>query len=206
MKLAWLAVLASSLVGCAQAVEVERDEGAQVEGALASPTTESFLKELQGSWYGEVPGLYKACVTFDALDSKKPWALQKIGYRLLEGDEPLTGTLTVSRNAYTGTDEPDYFLQAPEQAGAALIMTGSYQLMNAAKRRTDLRFSRSVSATEFGVAYTTAGGAQFSKKKNELTFARFDGDMYCFEDGVGSLCGTGGYRPFVLKRGTCPSF
>ena len=204
LRIALLVVVA----GCTQGgTPAEPDDMASEQSQLSGQSVERFLSGLEGSWYGEVAGVYRACITISPLGGNRPWQLQTITYRIVEGGELSTASLSVSRNAYAVTTERDYFLSVPEQAETPLLQPGTYQLMNAAKQRAELRFTKEVSGTMNGTLYSTATGVYLAKsKQNELTFARFDGDLYCFEGGVGSVCGMGGYRPFALKRSACPSF
>lgn len=189
------------LLGCGH----EAAGGPAAEGEVSDEAAltkkapvEAFMSGLAGSWYGEVRDIYRACARISALDAARPWALQTLTVTVDEGAIETT-TLTLSRNASAAVADPVYALAVPaSQSPEPVFFNGTYVLSRGPAQQ--LAFWRPFS----GEHSTSIAGIEVSKAGPTLKVGVMAGDTYCTLDGVTQICGTGGYRPFALKRGTCP--
>src|SRR5262245_35998971 len=124
MRSSYLLFLLPCLLSCADSERSnetsqagEAPLAAAASAAVASPT-EIFLKELTGTWYGEIPGVYRICTEFGAVKGAEPWALQRVKYRIREGTLE-SSEFTISRNA-TGAlqGQPVYFATVAQSDAA----------------------------------------------------------------------------------------
>ena len=64
----------------------------------AGPAAEVFFQSLAGKWHGEVPGHYKADITFNSVDVNKPWMIQTGVVDITEGGEKFNYEFELSKN------------------------------------------------------------------------------------------------------------
>ncbi len=172
------------------------------EGALSSKKlpVDAFLNGLAGSWYGEVKNIYRACARISVVKASTPWVLQTLEVTIDEG-APEATALKLSRNGSAAVSEPVYVLTAPPSTSQTPVFyPGKYLLSRGSAQH--LTFWQPVGDE----SQTSALGIEVSKEGTSLRVGSLGGDVYCTGDDGTTVCGTGGYRPFVLHRGECPNF
>jgi hypothetical protein len=176
------------------------------------------LGELVGTWFGQVKNIYRACVTFGPVEPTKPWALQRIDYRIEEGlvdHGPVDrGQIVISRNGVSFVErEPVYFLQVPrtDRGDDGVFWPGTYNLGRLTSLES-LMFWQYWSSEETDTRYTSTEGFQIATEgidgEPTLHMVRLGGDLYCtnLRDGTTTLCGAGGGRPYLMTQQSCPDF
>ncbi len=199
---AFSAVVMLSGCGTAPAANEGQDPATQ----QSELSTKDLFADLEGAWYGEVPNVYRACFVFEKLSPSTPWRAQAISYWIAEGPEATDGQLTLSRYAPShGGPALSVLEAAAPSSGSDVIFQPGLYLQGLQAKTKDLPFWRH-QVTTFGDQITqSATGIQVALERTTLRVASFGGDMYCTTGSETTVCGTGGYRPFLMKRvKACP--
>ncbi len=210
MKILRMLMVGGALLGVA---------GCQEAGAAAAPEPTAALEdqlgaakdlfvELEGSWFGEVANVYRACFTFSKVRADTPWQAQTVVYRIAEGGPTTVGTLALSRFPPTqGGPTLNVFTVSPPSAGAEAVFAPGVYLQGPVAPTKRLSFWRHEKTDLAQEQVVSASGLEFVLERSALRVAAFGSDVYCTSGDQTAPCGSGGYRPFVVKRvKDCPQF
>lgn len=167
------------------------------QGARATDCSpETILSSSQGSWYGEIPGHYKAW--FDGIfnGSDKPWELFTAKVKIEEGIVEHF-ELRVVRNKSFSSQATHYLLQVLHDGKEE----GKYALTNCLENEGKLIFTQEADRTVNDMKIIDSRMIILSLSQKTLLFALESGDPYCsLQDGPFQQCGTGFYRPFHMQH------
>jgi hypothetical protein len=193
-------VLSLVAAACDSSRPADPVASSEAQVSTAVRPVEDFFSSLTGTWYGEVPGIYRACAKVSAVRQEEPWKLLTI-HLDIEDSARWNVDLTLSRNQSGTVVAPVYFLGSqtemtyPLRAGDFVGATAPNP--NAFPFYRHRRNAEGVSMDGILVRRWPEDGM--------LQIGGFHGDTYCTAGVETSHCGTDGWMPYNLYRNdVCP--
>lgn len=163
----------------------------------AGSSVETFFESLVGKWHGEVPGIYKADIIFNPMDTKKPWVLQTGQVDILEGGEKFNYQFELSKNESGLDNEAVYFLKVTN------LINKESEIFTLASREltsSPLSFWRHFIVKSADTEYTSANAIKLFVEDGALTWGFVSGNGYCKDSKDTAPCASDGYTPYLLKK------
>jgi hypothetical protein len=159
-------------------------------------SVQTFFKNLEGKWYGEIPGIYKIDMDVNAFQKNKPWSLQSGVIKIQEG-QTTKYEFELSKNETILDQDEVYFFKLKNLENSE---THIYTLSGRSDLKDSMIFWHHFIETRDGLEYTSANAIKIFKTDKILTFGFVSGNGYCKENGAQSLCATSGYTPYQLQK------